>query len=230
MRLACRILAAAVLAWCVQLGGQSPVPGGGSSPGPTNTGSVLSVPPGEDLVLELKSPLNSQTARKGDVADFSTTSEVLVGAQVAIPRGTTVHATVTQAKKAGSLTKPHLQLQFNEVVFADGTHKPLSADLLRSGFLQAKGERSKAQTARAIAVNAAPGAGIGAIFGGARGAAQGAAIGAAVGAVGVLMQHGPDVDFPPGMQFEIELKQPLDVPASALPHPQLAVSSPPPMP
>ena len=225
MRMACRISAVVMLAWCVELSAQSPAPGGDSRSGATNAASVLSVPPGENLVLELKSPLNSKTARKGDVADFSTTSEVLVGAQVAIPRGTTVHATVTQAKKAGSLTKPHLQLQFNEIVLADGTHKPLSADLMRSGFLQAKGERSKAQTARTIAISAAPPAIIGGILGGAQGAAQGAAIGAAVGAVMVLMQHGPDLDFPAGMQFEIELTKPLDVPL--LPQLQLAASPPP---
>ena len=228
MRLACRLLAVALLAWCIQLGGQSSVPVGDASSGPTNASGVLSVPPGENLVLELKSPLNSKTARKGDLADFSTTGEVLVGAQVAIPRGTTVHATVTQAKKAGPLTKPHLQLQFNEIVLADGTHKPLSADLMRSGFLQAKGERSKAQTARAIAISAAPPAIIGGIFGGAQGAAQGAAIGAAIGAVTVLMQHGPDLDFPAGMQFEIELTKPLEVPLS--PQPQLAAGPPPPLP
>jgi Ca-activated chloride channel homolog len=224
MSLGGRILAVIMLAWCVQLGGQSPASGGAGS-GPTITPSIVSVPPGENLVLELKSPLNSKTARKGDLADFSTTSEVLVGAQVAIPRGTTVHATVTQAKKAGPMKKAQLQLQFNEIVLPDGTHKTLSADLMRSGFLQAKGERSKAQIARAIAISAAPPAAIGGIFGGARGAAQGAAIGAAIGGVMVLMQHGPDLDFPAGMQFEIELTKPLDVPQ---PHLQLAASSPPP--
>jgi len=219
------IVAVVIFAYCAHLGGQSPVPSGGS--GPTNTPSVLSVLPGEDLVLELKSPLNSKTARKGDLADFSTTSEVVVGDQVAIPRGTTVHATVTQAKKAGPLKKAQIQLQFNEIVLADGTHKPLSADLMRSGFLQAKNERSKARTVRTIAIDAAPGAILGGIFGGATGAAQGAAIGAAIGAVGVLMQHGPDLDFPAGMQFEIELTKPLDVP---LLHPRVAASSPPPSP
>jgi len=226
MRLVCRVVAVAVLAWCVQLDGQSPAPSASGS-GPTNTPSILSVPPGEDLVLELKSPLNSKTAHKGDLADFSTTSEVLVGDQVVIPRGTTVRATVTQAKKAAPLKKAQIRLQFNEIVLADGTHKPLSANLLRSGFLQAKGERSKAQIARAIAISAAPPAAIGGIFGGARGAAQGAAIGAAVGGVMVLMQHGPDLDFPAGMRFEIELIKPLDVPRL---HPQLAASAPPPVP
>ena len=229
MRLGCRILVVAVLGWCVQLGGQSPVSSGAGS-GPTNTPSILSVPPGEDLVLELKSPLNSKTARKGDVADFSTTSEVVVGAQVAIPRGTAVHATVTQAKKAGTLKKPHLQLQFNEIVLADGTHKTLSADLMRSGFLQATGERSKAQIVRTVAITAAPPTILGAILGGAQGAAQGAAVGAAIGVVAVLMQHSPDLDFPAGMQFEIELTKPLDVPSTAVPHPQLAASPPPPLP
>jgi Ca-activated chloride channel homolog len=223
MRLPCRILAVVLLAWCVQLGGQSPVPSGTGS-GPTNTPSILSVPSGENLVLELKSPLNSKTAHKGDLADFSTTGEVLVGDRVAIPRGTTVRATVTQAKKAAPLKKAQIRLQFNEIVLADGTHKPLSANLMRSGFLQAKGERSKARTARTIAIDAAPGGIVGGIFGGARGAAQGAAVGAAIGAVTVLMQHGPDLDFPAGMQFEIELTKPLDVPQL---HAQLAASPPP---
>ena len=230
MRPVRRTLAIVMLAYCAHLGAQSPVPTGAVNPAPANTSRVLSVPPGESLVLELKSPLNSRNAHKGDRADFSTTSEVLVGDQVAIPRGTTVHATVTQAKRAGALKKARLQLQFDEIILADGSRKPLSADLMRSGFLQAKGERSKAQTARSIAINAAPGAAIGGIFGGARGAAQGAAIGAAVGAVGVLIQHGPDLDFPPGMQFEIELKKPLDVPASALLHQQVAANPPLPSP
>jgi Ca-activated chloride channel homolog len=219
------VLAVAVLAWCVQLGGQSPAPGDHSRPDPTSTPSTLSVPPGESVVLELKSPLNSKTAHKGDLADFSTTGEVLVGTQVAIPRGTTVHATVTEAKRAGTLKKARLQLQFNEIVLADGTHKPLSADLMRSGFLQATGERSKAQIARTVAITAAPTIIVAGILAGAQGAAEGAAVGAALGAVVVLMQHGPDLDFPAGMQFEIELTKPLDVPQ---PHPQLAASSPPP--
>jgi Ca-activated chloride channel homolog len=227
MRLGGRILAVAVLAWCVQLGGQSPAPGGAGSAS-TIVPSTVSVPPGEDVVLELKSPLNSKTARKGDLADFSTTGEVLVGTQVAIPRGTTVHATVTEAKRAGTLKKAQLRLQFNEIVLADGTHKPLSADLMRSGFLQANGERSKAQIARTVAITAAPTIIVAGILAGAQGAAEGAAIGAALGAVAVLMVHGPDLDFPAGMQFEIELTKPLDVPLP--PRPQLAASSPPPLP
>jgi Ca-activated chloride channel family protein len=209
--------------YCARLGAQS-TSAGAAKLTPPNASNVLSVPPGESLVLELKSALNSGNARKGDRADFSTTSEVLVGDQVAIPRGTTVYATVTEVKRARALHKARLQLQFDQIVLADGSRKPLSADLMRSGFLQAKGERSKARTVRAIAINAAPGAIIGGIFGGASGAAQGAAIGAAVGVVGAMIQHGPDVDLPPGMQFEIELKKPLDVPASALPHPQMAGS------
>ncbi len=227
MRLGGGILAVAVLAWCVQLGGQSSAPGGASSAS-TIAPSTVSVPPGENVVLELKSPLNSKTAHKGDLADFSTTGEVLVGTQVAIPRGTTVHATVMEAKRAGTLKKARLGLQFNEIVLADGTHKPLSADLMRSGFLQANGERSKAQIARTVAITAAPTIIVAGILAGAQGAAEGAAVGAALGAVAVLMVHGPDLDFPAGMQFEIELTKPLDVPLP--PRPQLAASSPPPLP
>ena len=78
---------------------QSPV----ASPKPD-----LIVPAGEALQLELKTPLNSRTARKGDRAEFSTMNEVLAGDQVAIPRGATVHATVTDSQRAGTLRNPRL--------------------------------------------------------------------------------------------------------------------------
>ena len=65
----------------------------------------------------------------------------------------------------------------------------------------------------AVAQGGLQGAVMGGIFGGARGAAVGGATGAAVGLAGVLLQRGPDLDLPRDMMFEIQLDQPLDVPA-----------------
>src|SRR6516162_8508808 len=81
MRRARRIMAVVIFVYCVRLSAQSPAPAGASSrnpvqtgrpaggvasAAPANTSQALSVPPGESLVLELKSPLNSKSARKGD--------------------------------------------------------------------------------------------------------------------------------------------------------------------
>ncbi len=217
-------LAVLVLAYCGNLGAQSLVPASvGNSPAavPRN---FLSVPTGETLVLELKSPLNSRSTRKGDHADFSTTTEILVGNQVVIPRGTTVRATVTQAKRAGPLGKARIQLEFNEIVLPDGTVQPLSANLIRTAWSKPKAEYGKAHGLHTIMSNAAAGAVMGVIFEGRRGAVRGATAGAAIGAIGVLTQHGPDLDFPPGMMFEIELAKPLDVPVAALARSPVAAS------
>lgn len=210
-----RSLAVRALAFFAILVVQPPIPASEGTPPPANPNNVLTVPAGESLVLELRSPLNSRNTRKGDRANFTTTNEVVVGDQVAIPRDATVRATVTQAKRAGPLGKSSLQLEFNEIVLPDGSVQSLSANQTRSAWSRPRGERSKGQAVHGILTNAASGAILGVIFDGRRGAVRGATAGAAIGAIGVLLQRGPDLDFPPGMMFEIELTKPLEVPVAA---------------
>jgi len=143
---------------------------------------------------------------------------------VAIPRGSLVRATITKAKRARPLGGAEVELDFDEVELPDGTSLPLSAELSRAGWWQSngkvkqtvKGEHGRGQKALTIGQRAAMGAILGGAFGGRRGLARGAAAGGAIGAIAVLLQHGPELDLPPGMMFEIDLTKPLTVPIASI--------------
>ena len=196
------------------------------APAANSTKKVLTVPAGEALQLELKTPLNSKTARKGDRADFTTMNEILSGDLVAIPRGATVRATVTNSQRAGTFKKPQILLEFNEIVLPDGSPRPITAEVTRAAWSHPQGEPGKTgRVARSAGKDAAVGALGGVIFGGGTGAMEGGIAGAAVGTVAVLMKHGPDMDFPRGMPVEIELTKPLVVPVPAPPPTQAATGS-----
>jgi Ca-activated chloride channel family protein len=195
---------------------------------------VVQVSAGEGLVLELQDSLDTRTTRKGDHAHFITTSEVLAGGRVVVPRGTTVRATVTEAKRPGRLFgRAQIKLNFDQIIMPDGTSLPLAASLRRAGLEQpadklqqtVKGERGKSADVSVVAQGAATGAVIGGIAGrGAKDMGKGAAVGAGVAALLVLLQRGPELDLPPGMRFEVELTQPLNVPLKALEPPPVVAS------
>ena len=193
---------------------------------PPSAVEVIQVSPGEGLVLELQDPLNTRSTRKGDRASFITTSEILAGGRVVIPRGSTVRATVAESKRPGLLFgRARIKLNFDQIILPDGTALPLAANLRRAGLEQpsdklqqtVKGERGKAGDVSVIAQGAATGAIIGGIAGrGAKDMGKGAAVGAGAAALMVLLQRGPELDLPPGMRFEVELTKALDVPLKAL--------------
>ena len=181
--------------------------------------TTISVPEGEALVLELQDPLNTRTTRKGDVASLTVTTEVFAGGQIVIPRGSTVRATVTKAKRPGRIFgKATIRLQFDHLTLPDGTSYPITTQLTPSGWwepsgdMKSQGEGSKARDLKRIGSGAAQGALIGAVFGGGRGATRGAAAGAAAGTAAVMLERGPELDLPPGMMFEVQLTRPLALP------------------
>lgn len=221
---ACTKVAASALACCAALLAQttqSTTPQGATPPA-----EVLLVREGENLVLELRDPLNTKTTRKGDVAHLKTTNEVLVDGRVAIPRETTVRAEVVEAKRAGRLSgRAKLKLEFREVILADGTSLPLSAVLTRAGWWDPSGKGEPGSNVGRVAQGAMQGAIFGAIVGAlgaespkgaARDAAAGAIAGATISAIAILLERGPDLDLPPGMLFEVELAKLLEVPVAAV--------------
>lgn len=213
------------LASSINLAAQSAAPEKSLSPAPAAPSNSLSVPPGEELVLELQDPINTRTTRKGARVSLTNTTDLLVGGRVAVPRGSTVRATVAESKRPGRLIgKAQVRLDFNEVILPDGTTLPLSADLSRAGWWGSKGtikqtvegEGGKGHDVYTIGQGAAQGAILGGVWGGGKGAARGAAAGAAISAIAMMLERGPDLDLPPGMMFEIELSKPLDVPLAAV--------------
>jgi len=186
---------------------------------------VLQVPAGERIILELDRSLHTRHNRKGDTAFFLTTDEVLAGYQVALPKGSTVRATLTEVKRPGRLAgRAEIRLHFDDVELPDGTRLPFSAAILRAGFsqvgkkkqeLSVKGESNKGRDLTVIGMGGAQGAILGAVIGGKKGAAYGGAVGAGVGLLSVLLERGPDLDLPHGMLFEVELEDGLEVPLAA---------------
>lgn len=186
---------------------------------PSSSPSTISVPEGEALVLELQDPLNTRTTRKGDTVNLTVTTDVFAGGQIVIPRGSTVRATVTKAKRPGRVFgKALIRLQFDQLTLQDGTSYPITTQLSPSGWweptgdMKSQGEGSKTRDLKRIGSGAAQGALIGAVFGGGRGATRGAAAGAAAGTAAVMLERGPELDLPPGMMFEVQLTKPLTLP------------------
>ncbi len=186
--------------------------------------NAVVVAAGESLVLELQDPINTRQNRKGDHVHFKTSTEVLAGGRVAIPRGSLVRATITKSKRARPLGGAEVELNFDEVQLPDGTSLPLSAELSRAGWWQSsgkikqtvKGEHGRGRDVLTIGQRAAMGAILGGALGGRGGLARGAVAGGAIGAIGILLQHGPELDLPPGMMFEIELVKSLSVPIGSI--------------
>lgn len=216
-------LALALLVWTLSLGAQSAAPPAASAAKPAD---VLTVNAAERLLLELETSLHTRGTQAGERAYFTTMDEVLVGYRVAIPRGSSVRATVTKVKRPGRLKgRAQIHLRFEEIILPDGTTLPLNASVVRAGFTQIskakkgepslKGEAGKGGDLVVVAQGGLQGAILGASVGGKKGAAYGSAVGAGVGLLSVLLKRGPDLDLPHGMMFEVELDRDLDVPEAA---------------
>ena len=232
-------LALTAAIWVQSLEGQS-VPPDPAVSRPADT--VLTVNTGEKLLMQLETPLHTRSTKEGDLAHFRTTGEIMAGNRVAIPRGSTVRATVTKVQRPGRLKgRAEIGLRFDEVGLPDGTKLPFSANLVRAGFNtygpskdgepRLKGEAGSKGSVLEVAQGGLQGAILGAAMGGARGAAYGSAAGAAIGLAGVLLKRGPELDLPPNMMFEIVFDRPLDIPSQvALRAEQMARTMPPPSP
>ena len=107
----------------------------------------LMVGPGEKLVLQLDTPLHTGSTRNGDRAYFKTSDEVMVGGDVAIPRGSEVRATVTHVRRPGRLAgRAEMRLRFDDVRLPDGTILPLEASVVRAGYTDIKTSKEGGQS------------------------------------------------------------------------------------
>ena len=129
-----------VLACLVSLAAQEASTNAPPPAAPVTSAAVLSIPTGEELVLELQDPINTRSTRKGAKISLTNTTDVLVNGRVVVPRGSTIHATVVESKRPGRLFgKAKVRLSFDEVELPDGTRIPLSAALSRAGWWGSKG-------------------------------------------------------------------------------------------
>ncbi|MBM3788951.1 MAG: VWA domain-containing protein [Acidobacteria bacterium] len=221
MRFILAMILAALASSSGYLAGQSTAPTPAASPAPAGN---LRVPAGEKLLLELETSLHTRTTKKGDPVAFRTTRDTRADGRIAIPRGSVVRGTVTNAKRPGRLFgRAELQLRLDDVLLVDGTRLDLDATIVRVGVMQlvqgksddpkVEGDKGSGADAGAVLSGGVQGATIGVIAAGGKGAMYGGAIGAGVGLAGILLRRGPDIDLPRSTLFEAHFDQPFEIAA-----------------
>ena len=188
---------------------------------------TYTIPAGTKVLLQLRSAVNTKSAKPGDSVYLASTFPVVVGNRVMIPVGVYVQGVVDRVARAGRVKgKAQLDMHFTSMIFPNGTvvEIPGVVDALpgakqqkvkndQEGTIEqdsGKG-RNAAETAK-IAIPA--GAGVGTLGGAASGhPIEGglAGLGAGLATVGLvsLFTRGADVDIPSGTQVEMILQRPL---------------------
>jgi type IV secretion system protein VirB10 len=181
---------------------------------------VLIVPAGQKILMQLKSGINTKTAKPGDGVYLETSFPVSIDNTMAIPPGTYVQGTIDNVKRSGRV-KGHAEVlfHFTTLIFPNGYTVSVpgavedvpgadnSRVVNKEGSVQADG--SKGKDAGTIAGPAAEGALIGAIARGGKGALIGSGIGGAAGLAEVLFTRGNDIVYPAGTPVEMVLQRSL---------------------
>jgi len=189
-----------------------------SAPGAKDSGSAehkehkeakrepLVVPAGTEITISLGSAIGSKLSQPGQSFAGSVAKDVVVGSAVAIPQGTNVTGTVTDAKPLGKFKGgAALQVRLDSINL-NGAEVPVQA-AARSFTEKGKGKR----TAVITGGGAALGALIGGLAGGGKGAAIGAAAGGGAGAGGSAFTGNKEIVLPAESAVSFELTQPLEV-------------------
>ena len=188
---------------------------------------TYTVPAGTKVLLQLRSGINSKSARVGDGVYLASTFPVVVGNRVMIPAGVYVQGTVDRVERAGRVKgKAQLDMHFTSIIFPNGTvvEVPGMVNSLpgaRKQQVKNDGEGTieqdgdKGRNAGKTAEIAIPTGGtIGSIGGLASDhplAGGLAGVGAGLATVGIvsLFTRGADVNIDTGTQVEMVLQRPL---------------------
>ncbi len=188
---------------------------------------IYSVPAGTKVLLELRSAINTKSAKAGDGVYLSSTFPVVVGNHVMIPTGVYVQGVVDRVVRGGRIKgKAQLDMHFTSIIFPNGSvvEIPGVVDSMPGaknqtvkdngeGTIQQNGD--KGREAGQVAEIALPtGAGVGTIGGAAsghpiEGGLAGLGAGAATVGIVTLFTRNADVDIPRGTQLEMVLQRPL---------------------
>ena len=188
---------------------------------------VYTVPAGTKVLLQLRSAVNTRSAKAGDGVYLASTFPVVVGTQVMIPAGVYVQGVVDRVVRAGHVKgKSQLDMHFTSMIFPNGTvvevpgmvnslpgAKKQSVKNDGEGTIEQAGD--KGRNAGEVAKIAIPTGGTVGSIGGLEGGhpIAGGVIGIAAGlaTVGIvsLFTRGADVDIPNGSQVEMVLQRPL---------------------
>ncbi len=181
------------------------------------------VPAGTQVLLNLKSPIDTKSAKVGDGVYCQTSFPVTQDNVAVIPAGTYVKGQIAEVRRAGRIKgRAEILFHFTTMIFPNGYTVDLPGSLGnepgaqnhtisdKEGTLQANGQ--KAKDAGTVAKTGATGAVIGTVASGsAKGAGIGGLAGAAIGLGQVLFTRGQDVRIDQGTALEMVLQRPLTV-------------------
>jgi type IV secretion system protein VirB10 len=186
---------------------------------------TYTVPAGTKVLLQIRSAVNTKSAKPGDGVYLASTFPVVVGNRVMIPAGVYVQGIVDRVARAGRVKgRAQLDMHFSSIIFPNGTVVEIPGvinSLPGAKDRKVKGDEGTIEqdsnkgkdVARAAEIGL-EGAGIGTIGGAATGhPLEGAAIGGlggvAVGAVVALFTRGDDINIESGTPVEMVLQRPL---------------------
>lgn len=182
----------------------------------------ITVPAGTQVLLHLRSPIDTKTAKVGDGVYCQTSFPVTQDNVAVIPAGTYVKGKIAQVKRAGKIKgRAEILFNFTTMIFpngytidlpgalenAPGSRNSTVAD--KEGTVKADSQKGK--DAGTVAKTGATGAVIGAVAAGGKGAGFGGLAGAAVGLGQVLFTRGQDVRIDQNTALEMVLERPLTV-------------------
>jgi hypothetical protein len=149
------------------------------------------------------STLASNTSQVEDPVRGALAEPVLIGGRTALPTGTEISGTVTDAKASARVKgKATLAFRFDRLLFDGEPHRIQTAKVTLTA------EQKKSDDVK----KGGAGAGLGAIVGGIAGGGTGAAIGAVAGGTGaVLATKGREVEVAPGTVVTALLQNSLTV-------------------
>ncbi len=187
-----------------------------------NATTQITVPAGTQVLLHLRSPIDTKTAKVGDGVYCQTSFPITQNNVAVIPAGTYVKGKIAQVKRAGRIKgRAEILFNFTTMIFpngytidlpgalenAPGSRNSTVAD--KEGTVKADSQKGK--DAGTVAKTGATGAVIGAVASGGKGAGIGGLAGAAVGLGQVLFTRGQDVRIDQDTALEMVLERPLTV-------------------
>ena len=187
---------------------------------------TYAVPAGTKVLLQLRSSLNTKSAKVGDGVYLASAFPVVVGNRVMIPSGVFVQGVVDRVVRAGRVTgKSQLDMHFTSIIFPNGTVVEIpgvvsglpgaSKQEVKNGEGTIEQDKDKGRNAGKTAEIALPtGATVGSIAGISSGhslAGGLGGLGAGLATVGLvsLFTRGADVNIEAGTQVEMVLQRPL---------------------